>query len=212
MPAPSHTLSRSSSSDPASRRPNRFHGRVGDGTRPCQVAGCEEPGEFRAPGRVGGGNEAGEDRWRWLCLDHVRAFNAGFNYFAGMTIEEISAAQTPYGGWEPETHAFAGKGADPAPRWANFADPLDAIGAGIRGGVKDRASVYERARRGPSETPRARALRTLDLPADADRSAIRRRYAALLRKFHPDQNGGDRRHEKALQAVVAAYTELKTAR
>lgn len=129
-----------------------------------------------------------------------------------MTPDEISAAQTPYGGWERETSAFTANGGDPAPRWANFTDPLDAIGAGIRGGVKDRASVYERARRSAAETPQSRALKTLDLPPDADRVAIRRRYAALLRKFHPDQNGGDRAHEKALQAVVAAYTELKTAR
>lgn len=142
----------------------------------------------------------------------MRAFNAGFDYFAGMAPEEISAAQNPYGGWDRQTHAFAHAGADPVPRWANFADPLDAIGAGIKGGVKDRMAARGRAAQAARETPRSRALKTLDLPVDADPIAIRRRYAALLRKFHPDQNGGDRRHEKALQAVVAAYTELKTAR
>ncbi len=192
------------------RRPSRLHGRMGDGSRACDASGCSEAGEFRAPGRFGGGDARGDDRWRWLCLDHVRAFNAGFNYFAGMSVDEIAAAQTPYAGWDRETRAFAGNGAQPPPRWANFADPLDAIGAGMRGGVKDRLRERDAARSAARETPRGRALKTLGLAADADRAAIRRRYAALLRKFHPDQNGGDRAHEKALQAVVAAYSELKT--
>ena len=36
------------------------------------------------------------------------------------------------------------------------------------------------------------------------------RYADLLRRYHPDHNGGDRGHEKALQAVIEAYTQLKS--
>jgi curved DNA-binding protein CbpA len=39
---------------------------------------------------------------------------------------------------------------------------------------------------------------------------LRIRYAELLRRYHPDHNGGDRAHEKALQAVIRAYTELKS--
>ena len=44
---------------------------------------------------------------------------------------------------------------------------------------------------------------------DADRRALRQRYLDLVRRYHPDKNGGDRSHEKALQAVIEAYTALK---
>jgi curved DNA-binding protein CbpA len=44
---------------------------------------------------------------------------------------------------------------------------------------------------------------------NADRRMLRTRYAELVRKFHPDRNGGDRSHEKALQAVIEAYQSLK---
>jgi hypothetical protein len=44
-------------------------------------------------------------------------------------------------------------------------------------------------------------------PADAAHALRRTR-----RRYHPDRNGGDRSHEKALQAVIAAYTALKSAR
>ena len=46
---------------------------------------------------------------------------------------------------------------------------------------------------------------------DADRRSLRTRYAELVRKYHPDRNGGDRSHEKALTAVIEAYAKLKSA-
>jgi curved DNA-binding protein CbpA len=53
------------------------------------------------------------------------------------------------------------------------------------------------------------ALKALALDVDADRMALRRRYSELVRKYHPDRNGGDRSHEGALQKVIEAYQQLK---
>jgi DnaJ-class molecular chaperone len=55
-----------------------------------------------------------------------------------------------------------------------------------------------------------RHLATLNLDIDVDRRALRMRYTELLRRYHPDHNGGDRGHEKALRAVIEAYTALKS--
>ncbi|UIJ44642.1 J domain-containing protein [Sphingomonas cannabina] len=195
---------------PGKDRPNaRFHGRVEAGDRLCEEPGCDQPGEFRAPPLEGSGASGeGPGRYRWLCLDHVRAFNAGYNFFNGMTPEEIHDAQRPYAGWERETRAFSTAGADRPPRWADFSDPLDAIGARFR-----ERMATERARAdGKPLLPEDRAaLRVLGLGVDADRKALRARYSELVRKFHPDRNGGDRTHEAALQKVVEAYQRLRKA-
>jgi hypothetical protein len=169
------------------------------------VPGCAEPGEFRAPGDERPGFD-GPGEWRWLCLDHVREFNARYNYFTGMSAEQISEAQNPYGGWERETRAFGTGGQSSTPRWADFIDPLDAIGARFRA----RAERLRERRDGRvlSEGDRGH-LATLGLDLDADRKALRTRYAELVRRYHPDRNGGDRSHEKALQQVIEAYTALK---
>ena len=182
----------------------RFHGRIEGKNRPCAEPGCERVGEFRAP--VPGGRRPGFDGpgdWRYLCLDHVRAFNGGYNFFEGMSSDEIEAQQTPYAGWDRETRAFS-PNAGSAPRWADFTDPLDAIGARFaHRETRDRTDGREL-----SENDR-RALKTLGLDKDADRRALRMRYAELVRRYHPDRNGGDRSHEKALQDVISAYTQLK---
>lgn len=178
---------------------------MGNGARACDQDGCDEPGEFRAPPDSHCRSRGeGPGEWRWFCLDHVRAFNDRYNYFAGMSADEIEAEHRPHAGWERETRAFS---AAPhlGPRWADFTDPLDAIGARFARTAAPRADgkpLSERDRR---------ALRTLGLGADADRRALRRRYADLLHRYHPDRNGGDRTHEKALQDVISAYTLLRSA-
>ncbi|MGK6318066.1 J domain-containing protein [Sphingomonas sp. DT-204] len=175
----------------------------------CEEPGCDEPGEFRAPPLEGpGARGEGPVRYRWLCLEHVRAFNARYNFFNGMTPEEIHEAQRPYAGWERETRAFATAGADRPPRWADFSDPLDAIGARFR----ERMAAEKARADGKPLLPEDRAaLRVLGLGVDADRKALRARYSELVRKFHPDRNGGDRTHEAALQKVVEAYQRLRKA-
>ncbi len=186
----------------AGNRQGRFHGRIEGAEHVCAQPGCDAAGEFRAPGSRRPGPD-GPGEWQYMCLDHVRAFNARYNYFNGMSSDEIAAAQTPYGGWERETRAFAGDG-DPGPRWADFVDPIDAIGARFR----HRPQEMRRDGRELSDADR-RALRQLGLGPDADRRALRQRYLDLVRRYHPDRNGGDRSHEKALQAVIEAYTALR---
>jgi hypothetical protein len=179
------------------------------GERLCSEPGCDQAGEFRAP--AGEGRRPGFDGpgdWRFFCLDHVRAFNARYNFFTGMSADEISEAQRPYAGWERETRAFATGGADRPPKWADFHDPLEAIQARFRGGV---AAAAERKDGRPLSGENRRDLKTLGLEIDVDRMALRRRYSELVRRFHPDRNGGDRSHEKALTEVIAAYQRLKSA-
>ncbi|HST37563.1 MAG TPA: J domain-containing protein [Allosphingosinicella sp.] len=188
----------------AGKKQARFHGRVEGRAQHCAEPGCDAPGEFRAPGVQRPGFDGPGD-WRWLCLDHVREFNATYNWFEGMSPDEISAAQTPYGGWERETRAFGTAGQSPPPRWADFVDPLDAIGARFQAASRK----AEREDGTPLSDGDRKHLNLLGLDVDADRRTLRMRYAELLRRYHPDHNGGDRSHEKALQAVIEAYTALK---
>jgi hypothetical protein len=187
------------------RQHDRFHGRVREGRHPCAHPGCTERGEFRSPGYRAHASD-GPGTYRWLCLNHVRAFNARYNFFDGMSREEIEDAQMPLAGWATETRAFTQGGVDSPPKWADFHDPLDAISARFRARMpRDRADGR------PLSDADRKALKTLQLHEDSDRRALRIRYAELVRKYHPDRNGGDRSHEQALQAVISAYTHLKTA-
>lgn len=186
---------RDSISDTGHTRHSRWHGRV-ERADPagCEWPGCTATGEFRAPrsnrvpGDVGG--------WQFLCLDHVRAFNAGYNYFDGLSPDEIHAAQSPLAGWAKE----AVRGGRMA---FTFGDP--------HGLFSDAKAATQAPGRWAAKGD-AQALGTLGLDRNAAAVDIRRAYRALVRRYHPDSNGGDRSQEGKLQAVVKAFTHLKAAR
>ena len=187
-------------------RPHKFHGRYETDARECEAPDCAEPGEFRAPGSRAPSFDGPGD-WRWFCLEHVRAFNSGYDWFEGMTADEILAAQSPVAGWARETRAFRADSAG-VPRWADFDDPLDAIGARASD-IRNRAAGQQAFAR---FTPQERdALGVMGLGPQTDRHELRKRYSSLVRRYHPDRNGGDRSHEAVLQRVVEAYQLLRKA-
>lgn len=184
-------------------RHERLNGRVPHAdNRPCEGGGsCAEPGEFKAPRDNRGGNGA---NWRWLCLQHVRAFNTAYNYFDGMSPDDIEAAQSPNPSWDRATRAFASNGYADRLR---FEDAEDLI----RTRFGARAFEEPRGAGGKPISPAdRRALETLELDGRATHADIRRRYTELVRRLHPDRNGGERTHEGRLQRVIEAYTQLKT--
>ena len=91
-----------------------------------------------------------------------------------------------------------------------FADPFSLFGDRPHPGEERRARAAEDPHAGMGRMQR-RAYETLNLQPGADRAEVRRRYAELVRTYHPDANGGDRSMEEQLQKVVASYQILKTA-
>ena len=176
-----------------------MHGRVEGARAHCAVPGCSAAGEYKAP--LQPADFDGPGAWRFLCLDHIRQHNAKYNYFDGMSPEEIQEAQGPLAGWERPSRKFAANGADPPPVWSDFADPLDAISTRFRLNRERKPSRFSKAEQ--------RALSVLGLGEDADRYSVRQRYSSLVRRYHPDKNGGDRSHEGRLGEVIEAYQLLR---
>ncbi len=60
--------------------------------------------------------------------------------------------------------------------------------------------------------PRAleqQALDTLGLDGTASLNEIKARYKELVKRHHPDANGGDRSAEERLRKVIQAYDYLR---
>ncbi len=131
-----------------------------------------------------------------LCLEHVREFNAGYNFFDGLSPDEIHEAQSPLAGWE---RTEAGRGGRQA---FSFGDSHDLFGSETR----PRPAARRWSGFGDQQ-----ALSALGLGDAATADDVRRAYKRLVRRYHPDSNEGDRSMEGKLQAVVNAYTHLKQA-
>lgn len=180
---------------------------------PCQWKGCNVAGTHRAPrGR-------GQEGYYRFCIDHVRQFNASYNYFDGMSNTEVEEFQKSSAtGHRPtwkmgENASPAGqRPLDPSQRYSRFSR-----GAGVdlhKLFEADEAAAANAAAAEPRRVLRSlerRALDTLHLPETASKSDIKARFKELVKRHHPDANGGDRGSEDKLREIIQAYNFLKQA-
>lgn len=172
----------------------------------CDHPGCEADGQFRAPqGRLR------EGQYFSFCLDHVREYNASYNYFRGMSDDDVAKYQKEaVVGHRPTWNMGvnrAGKGhreegVDPDA----FVDPMGIFRN------RARAQAEGGARRPRYGLAAMKALGTLGLDETADAEMIKARYKELVKRLHPDANGGDRSLEGRLREIIHAYNFLKSAK
>lgn len=171
--------------------------------RRCARKGCGGEGTYRVPR-----SRERLDQFVWFCLQHAREHNETWDYFQGMSQSEIEAfaidAVTghrptwPLGKRAAHAHGTQGHGPfrDTHRVFGNAFEQEGQNGAHLRG-----------AR--PLTGPQARALDVLNLEADANLHQIKARYKELVKRFHPDANGGDRGSEERLKRVIQAYGVLR---
>ncbi len=179
----------------------------------CDWPGCEEAGCHKAP--KGRGREGEYFRY---CLEHVRAYNKSYNYFAGMSDEDVARYQKASitghrPTWSSGVNAWAATG------FRSAAQGHMGFKADFTTG--DPFELFARGRSGPGEEngapPRVlrnaerKSLRALDLDEDAKAPEIKARFKALVKRHHPDINGGDKQSEDRLREIIQAYNHLKQA-
>ena len=164
--------------------------------RPCDCPGCREPGGYRAPKSRDSLNE-----YWWFCLDHVREYNARWDFYKGMTPDQIEAQTREDTLWQRPTWPLGRLGHKYFDEDA-LRDPLDGLAA-------SRARAAERMR---AVTPAdlREPLSTLGLEWPVSLDVLKTRYKELAKRHHPDANGGDRGAEERLKTINLAYAAVRT--
>jgi hypothetical protein len=170
----------------------------------CEWQGCANPGGYRAPkGRQQ------EGKYFHFCLDHVREYNKSYNYFAGMGDDDIiayqrSAATGHRPTWSMGVRQASGRTAD-RQGWAEaYIDPF-----GVFGGTYQRSGGEPERR--PLKNLERRSFAALNLEGSESGTEIKARYKELVKRLHPDANGGDRSSEDRLRQIIQAYHYLRSA-
>jgi hypothetical protein len=172
-------------------------------TRPCAAKDCPEPGECRVPKS----RDLGE--YIWYCSAHARAHNEAWDFFRGMDDSEIAKFRDEAILGHRPTWPL-GKRAAKARTGTRHQDPLH---------VHDSHALFEEDAAGNPSQPRRperqltrlqiMAMDTLQLAHNATLIEIKARYKELVKRFHPDANGGDRGAEERLKQVIKAYGVLR---
>ncbi|MEX1035476.1 MAG: J domain-containing protein [Sneathiella sp.] len=174
--------------------------------RQCERGGCFEPGEFRAP-KARLLDRGGPDDYQWLCLAHIREFNKSWNFFDGMSAEEVLRYKDEDITGHRPTWKLGTRTAS-RQREYRFNDPFD-----FRDdmGTEEGSSTSNSANAKPTMDPKEReALAVLNLKPGCSLDEIKRRHKELAKKYHPDIRGGDKKAEEILKNINQAYTHLRS--
>jgi hypothetical protein len=177
------------------------------GERPCDHAECRLAATAKAPK-----SRTMPGEFYWFCQKHAAEYNKGWDFFQGMSEGEMRAAMESSQAGDRPTWSFK---ADSRSREAAAAAARD------KRAFNDPFGVFKAAQRKAEAAAEAgrtvgrlerNALADLDLEPGAAPEAVRAQYKALLKRFHPDTNGGDRSTEQKQQRVVKAYKTLQKAK
>ncbi|MDP1632304.1 MAG: J domain-containing protein [Caulobacter sp.] len=151
----------------------------------------------------------------WFCQPHAAQYNKQWNFFAGMSDDAVAQAQASRFTGDRPTWSFKAsnrsrEAAAQAKGPMGWNDPFSLFGFGRadRSGID--APPEEAGDRQLGKLER-NAMADLDLPHTAKAAEIRIRYTELVKRCHPDSNGGDRSAEHKLQRVLKAWKTLKKA-
>lgn len=176
---------------------------VAEDIRLCEWPDCQMKADHKAPRS----REQLRD-YRWFCLDHVREFNRRWNYFEGMTDDEVEADLRRDTVWQ-------------RPSWP-LGDREDTV-RGPKAGmgpfgidpdyfVDDFGLFKEKPAEtsGPqADAPTRVALAVFGMQLPVSHDELKGRYKELVKKHHPDTNGGTKAAEEKFKEIREAYETLR---
>jgi hypothetical protein len=160
------------------------------------MPGCGAPGEYRAPK-----SRSDLNHYWWFCLEHVRAYNATWDFYKGMTPGEIEQQTRADTAWQRPTWPLGRLG---AATWEDeLLHDLHVLNAGFGG--------HRHPERATEDTPAElrEPLATLGLHWPVTLNTVKQRYKELAKLHHPDANGGDRAAEERLKDINIAYAAVR---
>jgi len=172
----------------------------------CEWPGCSSAATHRAPRGRGRENE-----YLRYCLDHVREYNHSYNFFKDMPADVVASYQKDALTGHRPTWKMSSMGGErrrmrtaPGELPEGTQDPFGLFGrAGTARPAEKKTSrtVHNAARK---------AFEELSLEVTATKDEIKARFKDLVKKHHPDVNGGDQSSEDKLREIIVAYNYLKS--
>ena len=162
----------------------------------CEWENCKQSGKFKAPIE-----KDNSKNYKWLCEEHIKLFNKNWNYFDGMSQNEIEKFLKSDLTWHRPTQKFGSSDNFFNILWNSaLSDKFNFFKEGENINNLNNIILSEKDKD---------AFKIMDLELTADWPIIQKKFKTLVKKFHPDKNSGNKRFEDKLKKITLAYSHLK---
>lgn len=165
--------------------------------RPCDYPGCKECGSYKAP----------KDRrlqdYYWFCLEHVKEYNKNWDFYKGLSPEEIEQHLRHDETWQRPTWKLGAKETVRGDRIHDkyeFFHP-DQLGMSGKYVPPPAPKVHKKLQE---------ALDFMEITLPCAVADVKKKYKKLAKQYHPDVNGGDKEASRRFLKLQKAYEEIIT--
>ena len=162
----------------------------------CEWHECDKIGKHKAPAE-----KDNSKNYKWLCEEHIKQFNKNWNYFEGMSQNEIEYFIKSDITWHRPTQKFGDSDNFFNILWNNALDDKFKIFNAENG--------YRPIKNKKLSEKDKDAFRILNLEFNSDWKTIQKKFKTLVKRFHPDKHSGNKRYEDKLKKITLAYSHLK---
>ena len=162
----------------------------------CDYKNCKKIAKYKAPIE-----RDNSKKFKWLCLDHIKEFNKSWDYFKGMSDQEVGVFLKSDMTWHRATQAFSSPDNFFNILWNNtLNDGIDNLNNEYKKKNNREINLSDKDRE---------AFKIIELEVDTKWNKIQNQFKKLVKKYHPDMNAGNKKFEEKLKIITLAYTHLK---
>ena len=162
----------------------------------CEWSNCNGAGKFKAPTE-----KDNSKNFIWLCEEHIKQFNKNWNYFEGMSQDEIENFLKSDLTWHRPTQKFGSADNFFNILWNNaLSDKFNIFTEEGTININKNKKLCEKDKD---------AFIIMGLEINSDWKTIQKKFKTLVKKFHPDKHSGNRQYEDKLKKITLAYSHLK---
>ena len=161
----------------------------------CEWESCNNEGEFKAPTE-----KDNSKNYKLLCEEHIKLFNKSWNYFEGMSQNQIEIFLKSDLTWHRPTQKFGSSDNYFNILWNNTLSDKFKIFNDDEKTYINKNKLCEKDKD---------AFRIMDLELGSDWPTIQKKFKTLVKRFHPDKHSGNKQYEDKLKKITLAYSHLK---
>ena len=161
----------------------------------CEWESCNNEGEFKAPTE-----KDNSKNYKLLCEEHIKLFNKSWNFFEGMSQNQIEIFLKSDLTWHRPTQKFGSSDNYFNILWNNTLSDKFKIFNDDEKTYINKNKLCEKDKD---------AFRIMDLELGADWPTIQKNFKTLVKRFHPDKHSGNKQYEDKLKKITLAYSHLK---
>ena len=186
--------------------------KIGNKIKKCSWENCELEGEYKAPK-----SKSQIRDYYYFCIEHVRIYNSSWNYYEGMSDQDVEKLVRSDSTWNIPTWPL-GKHINNKPQFKESISFENIKFSNIKNDLNDPFNLLDDYSNNDfivlnnkvSKFSREEkiALRKLELDSSLTINDLKDRYKVLVKKYHPDVNGGNKNSEETLKQINSAYRLL----